>query len=107
MLAVASDVEVGSERIEVIPIETRKTIGPYQVLDVIGHGGMATVYRALEPQLDRPVAIKVLLPAFAEDAAFRSRFQREARLVARLKHPHLVGIYGVGGQQGMPYLAME
>ncbi|HSH83412.1 MAG TPA: serine/threonine-protein kinase, partial [Herpetosiphonaceae bacterium] len=90
-----------------IPIEARKTIGPYQVLDVIGHGGMATVYRALEPQLDRIVAIKVLLPAFAEDAAFRSRFQREARLVARLKYPNIVGIYGVGEDQGMPYLAME
>ena len=89
------------------PIETQKTIGPYQVLDVVGHGGMATVYKALEPQLDRIVAIKVLLPALAQDAAFRSRFRREAQLVARLKHPNIVGIYGVGEDQGMPYLVME
>ncbi len=82
-------------------------IGPYQLIEVIGHGGMATVYKAYQPNLDRIVAIKVLLPAFVDDAAFRFRFQREARLIARLRHPHIVGIYGVGDDEGLPYLVME
>ena len=89
------------------PGQVRKTIGPYQVQDVIGHGGMATVYKAFQPELDRTVAIKVLLPAFVNDAAFRFRFQREARLIARLRHPNIVVIYGVGEDEGMPYLVME
>lgn len=87
--------------------ELRKTIGPYEVREVIGHGGMATVYRAYEPMLDRIVAIKVLQPAFVNDAAFRFRFEREARLVARLRHPHIVGIFNVGEDGGVPYLVME
>lgn len=87
--------------------ETRQRIGPYRVLDVIGHGGMATVYKALQPELDRIVAIKVLLPAFANDAGFRARFEREARLIARLRHPNIVGIYGADEDAGMPYLVME
>ncbi len=87
--------------------QLHKTIGPYEVLDVIGHGGMATVYRARQPDLDRIVAIKVLLPAFASDSGFRRRFEREARLVASLRHPHIVVIYGVGEEEGMPYLVME
>ena len=87
--------------------ELKRTIGPYQVLDVIGHGGMATVYQAWEPELERVVAIKVLLPAFVDDAAFRFRFAREARLVARLRHPHIVGVYSFGEDEAVPYLVME
>ena len=87
--------------------EIKTTIGPYQVLDVIGHGGMATVYKAYQPELDRIVAIKILLPTFVDDAAFRSCFEREARLVARLRHPYIVGIHGVGDEEGAPYLVME
>jgi predicted Ser/Thr protein kinase len=87
--------------------EVRHQIGPYCVLDVIGHGGMATVYKAMQPELDRVVAVKVLLPAFANDAGFRARFEREARMIARLRHPHIVGIYGADEEAGMPYLVME
>ncbi|MCA1599740.1 MAG: serine/threonine protein kinase, partial [Chloroflexi bacterium] len=74
---------------------------------MIGHGGMAIVYKAYQPELDRIVAIKIPLPAFVDDADFRSCFEREARLVARLRHPHIVGIYSVGDEEGVPYLVME
>src|SRR5919199_5673903 len=63
--------------------ELKTTIGSYQVLDVIGHGGMATVYKAYQPELDRIVAIKIPLPGLIDDAAFRSCFECEARAVAR------------------------
>ena len=89
------------------PGEPRQTIGPYEVQEVLGHGGMATVYRALQRDLDRTVALKVLLPAYLDDAAFRARFQLEARLVARLRHPNIVGIYDVSEDDGQPYLVME
>lgn len=85
----------------------QKSIGPYRVLDVIGHGGMATVYKAYQPDLDRVVAIKVLLPAFSHDPGFRFRFGREARLVARLRHPHIVSVFGIGEDDDLPYLVME
>lgn len=89
------------------PIDQRQTIGPYDVLEVIGHGGMATVYRALQRDLDRTVALKVLLPVYLHDASFRARFQLEARLVARLRHPNIVGVYDVSEDDGLPYLVME
>jgi serine/threonine-protein kinase len=82
-------------------------IGPYKVLDLVGHGGMSTVYKALQTDLDRVVAIKVLLPALASDPSFRQRFAREARLVASLRHPNIVAIYGVGENDGPPYIVME
>lgn len=84
-----------------------QTIGPYDVLEVIGHGGMATVYRALQRDLDRTVALKVLLPVYLHDPSFRARFQLEARLVARLRHPNIVGVYDVSEDAGQPYLVME
>lgn len=84
-----------------------QTIGPYTVLEVIGHGGMATVYRALQRDLERTVALKVLLPVYLHDPSFRARFQLEARLVARLRHPHIVGVYDVSEDDGQPYLVME
>jgi serine/threonine-protein kinase len=85
----------------------QKTIGTFQVREVLGHGGMSTVYKALQPDLDRTVAIKVPLPALVNDPSFRARFEREARLAARLRHPHIVTIYSVGEEAGMPYLVME
>ena len=87
--------------------DLRRTIGPYEVQEVIGYGGMSTVYRALQHELDRTVAIKMLLPAYLNDASFRARFQSEARLIARLRHPNIVGIYDVSEDDGQPYLVME
>ena len=79
-------------------------IGPYEVRDRLGQGGMGVVYLAFDPLLDRPVAIKVLK---VPDEETRRRFLREARLAARVHHPHIVSIYAVGEHEGNPYLAME
>lgn len=79
-------------------------IGPYEVRDRLGHGGMGVVYLGFDPMLDRPVAIKVLR---VPDEETRRRFLREARLAARVHHPHIVSIYAVGEHEGNPYLAME
>jgi serine/threonine protein kinase len=82
-------------------------LGPYRVFEVLGAGGMGFVYRAEDTQLQRPVALKVLKPHLAEDAEARQRFLREARAAAALKNDHVVTIYQVGEDQGVPYLAME
>ena len=70
-----------------MPFGAGENIGPYRIIEQLGQGGMATVYKAYHAALDRFVAIKALHPAFMEDASFLARFQREARLVARLDHP--------------------
>ena len=84
-------------------------IGPYQVLEALGRGGMATVYQAYEPGLDRYVALKVLPAEFLHEPSFAERFQREARVVARLEHPHIVPVFGFGIDQaaGIPWMAMR
>ncbi|MCJ7548405.1 MAG: protein kinase, partial [Anaerolineae bacterium] len=69
------------------------TLGRYRVLETLGHGGMARVYRAYHPQLDRYVAIKILRSDLVDDAEFLARFQREARAVASLRHPHIVRVF--------------
>ena len=81
--------------------------GRYRVEDVLGRGGMATVYLAQDDELDRPVAIKVLAGHLADDPAFRDRFVREARLAAQLSHPNVVQIYDSGEDDGTPYIVME
>jgi serine/threonine-protein kinase len=82
------------------------TLGPYQIQGKVGKGGMATVYRAYHPGLDRVVAIKVMLEEFANDPGFLARFDREAKIVARLQHPHILPIFDYGEQDGIPYLVM-
>ncbi len=67
-----------------------ENVGPYRIMEQLGQGGMATVYKAYHAALDRYVALKALHPAFGEDPNFQARFQREARLVAKLEHPHIV-----------------
>ena len=79
----------------------------YEILDVLGRGGMAIVYRARERQLDREVAIKVLPFTLAFDADLVERFQREARLSAQLEHPHIVPIYQVGRSGDVSYFVMQ
>ncbi len=83
------------------------TLGPYHVVERIGRGGMATVYRAYHAGLDRYVAIKVLPEFFAEDENYRERFQQEARSVARLKHPNIMEVFDFGYDQGVLYLVLE
>ncbi|NIM94368.1 MAG: protein kinase [Anaerolineales bacterium] len=82
-------------------------VGPYQILEKLGQGGMATVFKAYHPALDRHVAIKVLHPAFKEDPHFLERFQREARVVAKFEHPNIVPIYDFAEHKGQPYLVMK
>ncbi|HEX8990558.1 MAG TPA: serine/threonine-protein kinase, partial [Anaerolineales bacterium] len=84
-----------------------ENVGPYRIVQQLGQGGMATVYKAFHAALDRYVAIKALHPAFGEDANFAARFQREARLVAKLDHPHIVPIYDYAQHEGRPYLVMK
>ena len=81
--------------------------GRYRVEARIASGGMSTVYRGLDVRLDRPVALKVMDPRYAGDGEFLTRFQREARAIARLKDPGLVAIYDQGLDARYPYLVME
>ena len=73
-------------------------LGPYEVATLIGKGGMGQVYRATDTRLNRTVAIKVLSPELASDPAFRERFDREARSISQLDHPHVCSLYDVGEQ---------
>lgn len=90
-----------------MPFTNGLQVGPYRILEQLGQGGMATVYKAYHAALDRYVAVKVLHQAFMEDPHFLARFQREARLVARLEHPNIVPIYDYAEYEGQPYLIMK
>ncbi|RAJ42343.1 serine/threonine-protein kinase [Kitasatospora sp. SolWspMP-SS2h] len=81
--------------------------GRYELGEILGVGGMATVYRALDHQLGRPVAVKVLNGGLADDPRFAERFAREARSAALLAHPRIVTVFDSGVDQGSPYLVME
>jgi serine/threonine protein kinase len=82
-------------------------LGPYEIVSPLGAGGMGEVYRARDTKLDREVAIKVLPEKLAGDAAALARFEREARAVAALSHPNILGIYDLGREDGVTYVAME
>jgi putative two-component system response regulator len=82
-------------------------LGPYRVLERIGKGGMATVYRAHHVGLDRYVAIKVLPDFFAEEEVYRERFQHEARSIGRLKHPNILEVFDFGQEDGITYIVTE
>ncbi len=82
-------------------------LGPYRLLDQLGAGGMATVYKAYHAAMDRYVAIKVLPQHLARDPNFRARFQQEARVIARLEHRHILPVYDVAEEDGIPYLVMR
>ena len=86
-------------------------LGPYEIQARVGEGGMGQVYRARDVRLDRDVALKILAPQLSADLQFRERFEREARVVASLNHPHICAIYDVGsasdGNGAIHYLVME
>ena len=84
-----------------------ENVGPYRIIEQLGQGGMATVYKAYHASLDRYVAIKVLHPAFSEDPSFEARFRREARVVAKLEHPNIVPIYDYAEHEKRPYPGNE
>jgi basic membrane protein A len=83
-----------------------RTLGPYEILGEIGHGGMANVYRAAQPSIGREVAIKVLPAHFLQDRSFLDRFDREVRVIAHLQHPHILPVHDFGEEDGLPYIVM-
>jgi serine/threonine-protein kinase len=88
----------------ILPIET---LGKYRILEELGRGGFATVYRAEDSTLGREVALKVLHPQLLTEAGWVERFHREARAIARLRHPHIITIYEIGEAEGRLFITME
>ena len=84
-----------------------KRLGPYEILSAIGAGGMGEVYRARDTRLERTVAVKILPDHLSDRAELRERFEREARTVASLNHPHICTLFDIGQQDGTDYLVME
>ena len=84
-----------------------ETFAGHRIDGVAGRGGMATVYRATDLTLDRPVALKLIDPALAGDPVFRARFERECRLAAALDHPHVVAVFHAGEERGLLYVTMR
>jgi predicted Ser/Thr protein kinase len=101
---VVSPVVPGAPKDELAP-GTR--VGPYVVKVFIGKGGMGSVYRAEHERLEREVALKVLPSALSQDKEFVKRFEREARVLAKLHHPNIVAVYDMGSQGELCYLVME
>jgi eukaryotic-like serine/threonine-protein kinase len=89
------------------PLRAGAKLGPYEIVEPLGSGGMGDVYRARDTRLDRQVALKVLAPEFSEDAERKQRFQREAKTISSLSHPNICTLFDVGEQEGTDYLVME
>ena len=90
-----------------MPFIIGENVGPYRLIEKLGKGGMATVFKAYHPSLDRYVAIKALHPAFMEHPGFIDRFEREAKVVAKLDHPNIVPIYDFSEHEDRPYLVLK
>ncbi len=103
----ASDSPIVSVATEEFEAEPGAMVGPYEILGLIGAGGMGQVYRAHDSRLDRDVAIKVLPSLYAADPDWLRRFELEARASGALTHPNLVTVHDVGTANGRPYLVTE
>ena len=90
-----------------MPLASGTSLGPYQIEAPLGAGGMGEVYKARDTRLDRTVAIKVLPEHVAQDPDLKQRFEREAKTVAALSHPHICPVFDVGEQDGVNFLVME
>src|SRR5829696_3995590 len=90
-----------------MPLSPGTRLGSYEILSLLGAGGMGEVYRARDTRLDRSVAIEILPAAFAADADRVTRFEREAKVLASLNHPHIAAIYGLEDAGGSTALVME
>jgi hypothetical protein len=90
-----------------MPISPGSRLGPYEIVELLGRGGMGQVYRARDPRLSRDVAIKILPEAFSTDRDRLRRFELEARAAAALNHANIVSIYDVGTHDGQPYVVSE
>jgi tRNA A-37 threonylcarbamoyl transferase component Bud32 len=88
-------------------LQSGQMLGPYRIINQIGKGGMATVYKAYQASVDRYVAIKVLPSQLAESKEFAARFQQEARIIAKLEHPHILPVFDYGESNGIAYFVMR
>src|SRR6266702_1072958 len=82
-------------------------LGPYEIVSPLGAGGMGEVYRARDTRLERDVAIKVLPSHLSDNPELKQRFEREAKAISQLTHPHICTLYDVGHQDGVDFLVME
>jgi len=82
-------------------------LGPYEIISPLGTGGMGEVYRARDTRLDRSVAIKILPKEMSADPLRKQRFEREAKTISSLNHPHICVLHDIGSQDGIDYLVME
>ena len=82
-------------------------IGKYEILSILGRGGMGVVYRAQDHRIGRQVAIKTVTEGLSNDAGMLQRFYREAEKMGKLKHPNIITVYDLGEQDGFPYIVME
>ena len=88
-------------------LQPGQMLGNYRIINQVGQGGMATVYKAYQPSMDRHVAVKVLPSQLAESKEFVARFQQEARTIARLEHPHILPVFDYGESDGTAYFVMR
>src|SRR5439155_19721523 len=84
-----------------------KKLGHYEIESLLGTGGMGEVYRARDARIDRTVAVKVLPPHLSDQPELRERFEREAKTISSLNHPHICTLFDVGRQEGTDFLVME
>ena len=90
-----------------MPLTSGTRLGPYEIQGAVGEGGMGQIYKARDTRLDRTVAIKILSEPLAADPQFRERFDREARAISQLDHPHICALHDVGEHDGIAYLVMQ
>jgi serine/threonine protein kinase len=90
-----------------MPLFAGQRLGPYEIVAIIGAGGMGDVYRARDPRLGRDIAIKVLPTAFSADADRLHRFEQEAHAAAALNHPNILAVYDIGTQADAPFIVSE
>jgi hypothetical protein len=90
-----------------MPLVVGTRLGPYELVTLLGHGGMGEVYRARDTRLDRSVAIKILAPGITPDAAARGRLVAEARAASLLNHPNICALYDIGSHEATDFLVME
>src|SRR5215467_6827801 len=88
-------------------LDSGTRLGPYEILASLGAGGMGEVYRAIDTRLGRDVAIKILPASICADSVAKQRFEREAKTISGLNHPHICVLHDVGSQDGVDYLVME
>src|ERR1700704_4667508 len=90
-----------------MPLAPGTPLGPYEIGAPLGAGGMGEVYRARDTRLERTVAIKILPAQFSSDLVRKQRFEREAKTISNLNHPHICTLHDVGSQDGIDFLVME